>query len=99
MYGICDFQIPLTMEEEATLQHTDYTKLNPSLEEFGLGDMSLWFKKCDKTQKSALSNVNKLVADLQTGRDFLKDKPNDKTLLKFVETITDKLQAAGMSPM
>jgi hypothetical protein len=66
-YGIKNIQLSFTEEEENRLIVDKYSKVDISLQCFGLPDTFLWVEKVDKVKTVEVDNTNKIIAELKKG--------------------------------
>ena len=64
-YGIKNIQLTFTEEEENRMIVDKYSKIDVSLENFGLPDTFLWIEKVDKVKTVAADNTNIFILDNQ----------------------------------
>jgi len=93
-HGIKSLALSFTEEEETRLIVEKFSKVEESLENYGLPDTYMWLEKVDKEKKVEGANVNKLNAELKKMQKMLDNKPNDTNMKGLVDRLKRKRDEA-----
>jgi hypothetical protein len=92
--GISGIDFALTSVEENRLMDYSFTKLDDSLAEYDMPDMTMWIKKTDKLQAAAAQSTNAVISEVVKVEKLLKENPKDKALQQLAERLKERLVKA-----
>ena len=78
--ALCEINVAFTEFEENRLLDDKFLRMNESLGNFDLPDISFWYKKCDKIITVLSANKDAVISEFKKTRHMLRDNPQDKNL-------------------
>ena len=71
-----------------------YEKFEACLDQFGLPEMYVWFKKIDKIAVNTQLNSDEIITEVEKTREMLKKNPGDRNMQAHMDRLVDMLKKA-----